>query len=653
MSTAIPSPVPLDDRVRSAWERALALWGVRLNDPEIRPGAARHGGAPAWFDFPPSVTVDTEYLHEHGLDDELTSMFAHEIGHHVLAPSTRIDSLKIRHQMARALAATSARPVRQSDVNRLANLWTDLLVNTRIAQLQRAEDDAAGEPGIVRVGRVLYPAPGSDRRLWWVYCRAYELLWRLPAGTLCPPEAPSLPAPAAAEGSAGRLPPLSSIPKQHRAKERLLRERQAESDRIAAELAGARRTNPPADALLVAETVRTFLADPVSGAVRFGVIAAPYIVEEQESGQPRPGREGDTGAGCAADTEEPTAAELGRILADQRLRGDLPAHPGMVRATEDSEPQSEPEGASGQTLGLARTLELYRDIDEQAVLTAWYRTEAAAWVRPYTRPAPAQPSGGLPGPLELWESGDDLADIDWAATMRGGPVVPGVTTRRRSELDDEPVSQERGVDVDLYVDSSGSMHNPRLGSPAVLAGTILALSVLRGGGRVRVVSFSGPGQVAGMERFSRDPAQIIPAIAMYFGGGTTFPLDLYERRYAGLAAPSPEQQRHVVVLSDDGLTSMFGERNEQYEHVAREVRAKLTTGTLVLMDSRRRVAALAERDGYDVVYLRSMDDAPGACAELARRLREDAGGTVATGVTGVTVAAGGQDAMRARGGGAG
>ena len=65
---------------------------------------------------------------------------------------------------------------------------------------------------------------------------------------------------------------------------------------------------------------------------------------------------------------------------------------------------------------------------------------------------------------------------------------------------------------------------------------------------------------------------------------------------------------------------MFGVGNEPYAGVARTVREVLTTGTLVLMDPRRQVATLAERDGYDVVYLRTMADAPAACAALAAAL---------------------------------
>lgn len=616
------TPVPLSDDARQAWERALTLWRVRLDDPRMHPGAAARHGAPAWFSFPPSVTVDPQYLAERGLGDELWSMFAHEIGHHVLAPSTRIDALKIDHQMARAIMTVSPHRDGGDGARRLGNMWSDLLVNTRLAQLQRLEAGASAmatrDLGIVRLGRALYPAPAdSADRLWWVYCRAYELLWQLPQGTLCPADPPARPI---ARPLTQRMTPLSEIPEKHREKERLLREASAERARVAAELADATATNPPVDATLVADAVRTFGTDPVSGAALFGVIAAPYLAEQDAAG----GWPLEPPVGCGVDDRPPTGAELGRLLADQRLRGDLPRHPGTVRdgadETDPDEAIDEQKQSAGQRLTLARTLQLYRDSGKDAVVAAWYRNEASAWVRPYTRPAPSIPTGGIPGPLELWEVGDALGDIDWPVTMRSGAVIPGVTTRRRSELDDEPIVRETSLELDLYIDSSGSMTHPHRGSPAVLAGTILALSILRGGGRVRVTSFSGTAEVAGMPRFGRDPDEIIAAISLFFGRSTSFPLDLYSARYANLPPAGDDAQRHVVVLSDDGLVSMFGVGNERYSGVARVVREVLTTGTLVLMDPRRQVAQLAERDGYDVVYLQTMADAPAACAALAATL---------------------------------
>jgi hypothetical protein len=148
--------------------------------------------------------------------------------------------------------------------------------------------------------------------------------------------------------------------------------------------------------------------------------------------------------------------------------------------------------------------------------------------------------------------------------------------------------------------------------------------VLRGGGRVRVTSFAGPGQVAGGERFTRDRAEALRDLTFYFGGGTTFPLDVYGGRYRDThgdrGAHGTVARRHVVVLSDDGLHSMFGEGQQQYATTAREVRRVLDSGTLIVEDPRHQMQKPAAAAGYDVEYIDSMDDAPAACARLARRL---------------------------------
>lgn len=621
MTTA---PRPLDAQERAAWRRAQDLWGVHMHDPEIRPGEGRRSGAPAWFAFPPVIAVDTRFVARLGAASELESIFAHELGHHVLAPSTRIDSLKIRHQLARASAATRLRVDRNADADELsllANLWTDLLVNTRVALLQRRRDAATGShgrPGIVTASMLLFRESFDTRdRLWWVYLRAYELLWNLPAATLCAADPPPRPPDPRADRAHPRgEQPLESIDVRFRAEEQALREARDAAFAAEDELRALTRTHPEVDANIVADLVRTFAADPVAGALRFGLVAWPYLHE-----RPRGKSEGPPSGACAADGTPATPDELGRVLADPRLRGPVPDSP--IASTAMGDPGAAPATGhgAGQSLGLAETLALYEGSDAASVMAAWYRTQAVPWVRPYRQWRPARPQSDLPGPLELWEVGDDLAEIDWSATLQAAPqVVAGVTTRRRSTLDDEPAPDDAPVELDLYIDSSGSMPHPSQGSPAVLAGTILALSVLRGGGRVRVASFSGPGQVAGTDRFTRDADAVARALATFFAGGTSFPLDLLRDRYARVR-PDDGATRNLVVLSDDGLMSMFGAGNDAYAGVAARVRPLFATATLVVQDPRRVVASAAVDAGYDVVYLETMDDAPAACARLAAAIR--------------------------------
>lgn len=592
---------------RGAWAAAQRLWGVRLHDPVLV--AQPSPPSFAWFSFPPEITIDVAALHAAGAEAELESVFAHEIGHHVLSPSTRLDALKLRHQLARALAAGD-RPRHPEVLAMLANLWSDQLINVRVADLQRRRDPGA-EPGMVRLWRRL-TAGSSGGALDWVLRRAYELTWALPPGTLCSADPPRL-TPSAAAPATAPAAGDHDLPDRYAEQERRLQAARAEVQAAERAIDLGVAANPVADAHLLARLVRVFADDPISGGLGFGMLAAAYL---RRTGELEGG-----GLGCAgeAGAAGPTAAEIGAILGDPRL-ATTPVHPSADPALGAHTDAAKPAG--GQGYGLAETLALYDPSLAPAVMAAWYRIAARRWVKPLTERRPDLAGADLPGPLEVWELGDDLADLDWPGTLTTAPtLLPGLTTRRRGWLDDPDRPAEVSLQLDLYIDSSGSMPDPARGSAAVLAGAILALSVLRGGGAVRPTSWASAGQVAGPDRFLRDPVEVMAGIAHFFRGGTSFPLDLLAARYRDLPAASETVRRHLVVLSDDGLESMFGVGNPGFETVAAAVRPKLSTATLVLLDRRRVVAPLAAAAGYDVAYLETMDDAPAVCARLAEVIR--------------------------------
>ena len=630
----------LDEQQRAAWQSAQALWGVRLHDPRLEPRAAMPSFA--WFSFPPQVSVDPVEARRLGVDGFYESIFAHEIGHHVLSPSTRIDSFTITQQLARAIAATGRARIPDPDgqAHRMSNLWSDMLINTRVATMQRQRDGGAStEPEMVRMWRVLSAEPTGDQ-LWWVVLRAYEILWSRPAGFLCQAEPPPRPV-------VHRPPPPPTVPAATKTEEQRLKavEAAAAADaRIAAEAVWAELvlTNPPLDATLLAETVRTFGDDPVSGALRFGMIMAPYLISDGEHRRQSISAGAQAAGGCAGQTDEtaPTAAELERVLGDPRLR-EVPEHPAVAQArqaaqasgagmeVDDDSTGSAGVDGLGQGYGLADTLALYSAASADDVVAAWYLTAARRYVRPLTQPSakPRSLDETIPGALEQWNIDDDVAAIDWPASLsHSTTVVPGVTTRLRDVLADAPPDARESVQLDIYIDSSGSMTAPRRESPGVLAGTILILSALRGGGQARVTSFSAAGEVAGGARFTRDRAELMRDLTFYFGHGTTFPLDLFATRYADVrrsrGAGASITRRHVVVLSDDGLQSMFGAGQPQYADVARTVRRFLDTATLVVQDAGRRLSAPAAEAGYDVEYIDRMTDAPLVCARLGRRLAD-------------------------------
>ncbi|MBX8688991.1 VWA domain-containing protein [Mycobacterium sp. 20091114027_K0903767] len=598
-----------------AWQTALDLWNVQLHPPNMVRDSAT--GTFAWFTFPPSISIDLDELGRQGAEHHLVSVFAHEIGHHVLSPSTRIVSFKLMQQMARAIVASDPRraiPVTRT-ARHLSNLWSDLLINDRVVRMQRRLHPGT-EPDMIALWRTLTAGEPVSNAAWWVLMRAYELLWSLPSNTLCPNAPPAVPESVREDVRARQqVDPaaldVSTVRKDLQDKERAHRAAALRVQALQDELLLSQPVQPVADAEYLAQAVRTFGADPVGGALTFGMVLVPYLVLESMI----PKGEALPGGGCAEQDGAPaTATELAQVLADPRL-DEPPIHPAAAAVGAPA-----PDQAPGQSYGVAQTLALFSGSDPNAVMLAWYEAQARPWIRPLLQSGRGVAEQGIPGPLETWELGDDATELDWPATLAVNPVVvPGVTTRRRTQLPDDPVATTEAVTLDLYIDSSGSMPHPDRGSSAVLAGMILVLSVLKGGGRVRVTSWSGRGQVAGDSVYTRDRLEIMRQLTTFFGGGTVFPLDLLADRYPP-GERDRDELRHLVVLSDDGLMSLFGSGQEEYAGVAAAVRRQLATAALLVQDRSRSVAAPAAEAGYGVDYLDNMADAPAVCARLAAHI---------------------------------
>src|SRR6185437_11581052 len=146
-------------------------------------------------------------------------------------------------------------------------------------------------------------------------------------------------------------------------------------------------------------------------------------------------------------------------------------------------------------------------LSDQEIAIRYYRERAlphlvAFPVRPGRRSDEPQLEG-----LEPWETGDPLDEVAWLETLSQSPVVvPGVTTVRRTYGHEPgPPGKPEPVDLDLYVDSSGSMPDPRQRmSYLTLAGAIVALSALKVGSRVQATLWSGKAQWMATEGFVRD-----------------------------------------------------------------------------------------------------------------------------------------------------
>lgn len=175
--TTLTSPLEtLKDQWLAAWPAALEIWSkyVQLHEPlwcftEEDEKREQLSGSFAMIRLVDhSIVISLKQVQEHKLDDFAAEVLAHEIGHHVYCPADLTDNARLLARIRYGL------PTKEHFAPTVSNLYSDLLINDR---LQRsAELDIAGV--YQRLGS------GSKERLWTLYMRIYELLWKLDKGSL-------------------------------------------------------------------------------------------------------------------------------------------------------------------------------------------------------------------------------------------------------------------------------------------------------------------------------------------------------------------------------------------------------------------------------------------------------------------------------------
>lgn len=566
---------------QAAWPAALAAWSrfTRLRNPrlcESSVAAGREGldGAFAMIRLvDKSVVIDLEAIGRLHLDDHATEILAHEIGHHVLAPSTATDSFRLIARLRRAL------PTLERHAPMVANLYTDLLINDRLQR--QAGLDMAGV-----YARMVERERGSRSRLWTLYMGIYEALWSLEKGSLGGPRGD-----AATEG----------------------------------------------DAWLGARLIRVYARDWLFAAGRFATLVLPYLAKDAEKDAALR-RLHDTRS--AADGADPSGAQT--IEPGEEDGAVHPSRDPAVTGNEDgvAPPLPAPQRPGGGGVGQAREPFEYGEILRAAGLTLsdeeiairYYRERALPMLIPFpVQPAKQGEEPQLEG-VEPWSLGEPFDEIDWLQTVAQSPtVVPGVTTVRRV-YGVEPGAMEKPepIDLDLYVDSSGSMPDPRRATSFLtLAGAVIALSALKAGARVQATLWSGAHQWLGTEGFVRDEQAILGILVGYFGGGTAFPIHRLRDTFASRTAR--DRATHILMISDDGITTMFDtdERGNSGWDVAAGALSKgraggtmaLNLGPWITPDSAIGQALARARDaqGWDIHAIAAMEDLTAFAQAFSRR----------------------------------
>ena len=527
------------DAWRARWPEALAQWSrfTRLHEPRLCLTGAEAAAEGLRDSFAmirmndQSVVIDLAQVVALGLEDHPLEILGHEIGHHVLCPANLGDQGRMVARMGWAL------PGKEHLAPFIGNLYADLLINDR---LQRGQGLTMAD---------VYRRLGADSpdRMWTFYLRTYEVLWRLDRGTLA---------------------------------------------------TGPIDARIDSDAQLGARLLRSYARRWLEGSGRFAALCYPYLEDDDGADIRRilaPLRDAEHAGGVPSGLVEIEPGEQAGAIhpaLDPDLSGVSPSAPAPrpVGATSAPVEPVAPPARGGQFRepfeygALLRSLGI--DLDDHEVAIRYYRERAMDQLIPF--PTVAVPASNEPVPEGLvpWSLGADLDDIDWLESLARSPVViPGLTTLQREWGTSEGTDPGREpLDLDLYVDCSGSMPNPQVTvSYLTLAGAIVALSALRVGGRVQATLWSGPGQYDTTSGFVSDEHQVLAVLTGFIGGSTAFPIHVLRDTFA--ARRPTDRPAHVLVISDDGVTTMFArdERgNDGWDVAAMALTRGRGGGTLVL-----------------------------------------------------------------------
>ncbi len=491
------------------WTTATKLWSpyLRLRYPYFlwtkdQENAEGLTGSFAMIRFMDTqVVVSLRQVILEGLETFGVMILAHEIGHHIYAPGDLTQHGLMLGRMKRMLPGAETRAAE------IANLYTDLFINNRLKirhglPLEQIYEKISNEQ--------------QTSRLFLWYLRIYELLWDLKQKTL--------------------------------AKGDLLPEEEG-------------------DAILASRIIRRFAEHPVQAAGRFAALALSRLEADKAGSKENRLKWMDT-LNSAQGSEIPE----GLIFDD--IEGEDTQHPALDTTLNDLNSEEAPSsekkeitGGPGQKRSPDAFVHLLYDMGlkipvEDAVMK-YYRELAAPLLIPFPKRSRPPSTETLPEGLDIWDVGRPLEKIDWLESLLRGPyVIPGVTTVERLEGESPGAEKtHKPLNLDIYVDSSGSIPDPRVNfSPLCLAGAVMATSALRAGAKVRVVLWSDTGQVKSTKGFTRDLKDIFHTLTSYFGSGTAFPIQNMTNFYeapTGADRLEKGEKNHILVISDEGINTML------------------------------------------------------------------------------------------------
>ncbi|MCB1051705.1 MAG: VWA domain-containing protein [Acidobacteria bacterium] len=579
------SPTALTTAWQSAWPHALSLWSkfTQLSEPRWcwSESEEKEQGLQSSFAMirlnDQAVVVSLRQVQTMGLEDYPLEVLGHEIGHHVFCPGDLTEHGLMLAAILRQIKGF------ENAAGLIANLFSDLLINDRLVRQAQARMHEIYQKLMAR-------NPQADP-LWSLYMRIYEILWALPRQTLC-------------------------------------------AEKCSDEMEG--------DAQLGARLVRVYSREAIRGAGLFAAMCFPYLAKNQGKTTQKilegwldtqAAGEGDSipGGLVAVNPEE---LDTGHPALDPRLN---PIPPAQQSDADQVEPdpqsnRSNPEQQCREPFELGAILRaMGLKWDDHDVAARYYKERALPHLVPFPQQIKPETEEPQMEGLEPWDIGSPFEEADWFQSVLISPhPVPGITTVKRVYGKVQGANPQKiPLDLDLYIDCSGSMPNPiRNTSYLALAGAIMVLSALRVGARVQATLWSGPRQFDTTFGFISDEKRLMRVLTGFFGGGTAFPLhilrDTYEKR------TSKDRPAHILVISDEGVDTLFNrdEKGQAGEEIAQMALANARGGCSLVLNLYRdwqKINALQKANsmGMDIYPIKGWPELEAFARAFSKKLYEE------------------------------
>lgn len=550
------------DKWKSKWNEAISIWSeyLKLSEPrfcstkeeEKKQGLSGSFAMIRLDDH--AVVIGLEGLIHHKLEEYPLEILCHEIGHHVYCPADMTDQGRLIAYMRKALIS------KEHMAPFVANLYTDLLINDKLKREHNLRMDD------------IYKKLGNDStdKMWNFYMRIYEILWGLPKSTL-------------AKG------------------------------KLTDEMEG--------DAQLGNRIIRNYSKEWLKGSGRFAALCLPYLLEENGNGVHSilSGWLDSQSVGSGADFPGGLTE-----VDDDEISGAV--HPSMDKKLDkdiidDKQLNTVSTGNSGgqyrEPFEYGQILKaMGLNLSDQDITINYYKERA----RPHLIPFPVKENPSSKEPIlegvDTWDVSSPIENIDWFQTaMRSPVVIPGFTTVEQLYGTDEgSLPEKEPIDLDIYIDCSGSMPNPTYSTSFLaLAGTIIVLSALRVGSKVQATLWSGANQFQTTKGFVSDEKEILGIVTGFIGGATAFPIHILRDTYS---ARKPNSRKvHILVVSDDGVTTMFDKDekgNNGWEVSEMSLKNCGAGGTFVLNlyqpIEKDKALVKAKQQGWDIHRVTNWDD---------------------------------------------